>query len=917
MSNDGVNVLVPANRRLLRELPLPEGHPHNLRKAVFNMRCRFSISTFVCFCVALTLTSIWNPACAQKLPDLEQAVLSAVHWRSIGPANTGGRVSDIAVDPQNSYTYYVAMATGGVIKTTDNGTTWTAVFNHEAVASVGAVAVAPSNPSIVWVGTGEANGRNSSSWGDGVYKSTDGGHTWTHMGLDHTREIARVVIDPKNPDIVYVAAMGDLWGYNASRGLYKTVDGGKTWKNVLNLGPKTGVTDVVLGPPGTHLVVAASYSRLRKPWGYYGLNHRNTIYRSTDDGATWNKVKGLPSHEVGRIGLSIAASKPNIIYSVVECDEGGARNLFDTNSKYGGVFKSTDSGATWVRVNHLAPRGFYFGQIRVDPTNPDIVYVLGFGLAVSKDGGKTFVKPGYGGPIHPDLHAMWIDPQHADHLLLGTDGGLFTSYDANGHWQAINNFPMGEFYEVSVDTQQPYWIYGGMQDNSCWMGPSNSQSYPGITNSDWKPLNGGDGFYAFADPRDPKIVYAESQNGGIQRLNHHTHTARGISPVAPEGYPDFRFNWNTPMMLDRFNPGILYVGGSVLLRFTNHCRDWTQISPDLSKQVGPHITSVGSGAETYGTIVCIAQSPLDKETLWAGTDDGNVQVTEDGGKTWTNITNNLPSKVREYWVTRIVASHFFKGRAYVSIDGHRSNDLAPFIFETDDYGKSWRSIVSNLPAEGPVQALKEDGINRNLLFAGTEFAAWATFDGGKSWHKLNGNLPTVAVDDLAIQPRDHSLVAGTHGRSVWVLDNITELETLAAKPKADQPLLFPVQPALEYNGQYQPVSGQWPFLGHNPPRGLNVNYWLPALEDGGPQIVVKNGKGKVVYSANGSQLPGLQSVSWDMRVPAPPNGWGPGDHAPKFVTPGSYTVTFTIGKISFTEPVTISGDPSLSAIPGK
>ncbi len=881
------------------------------------MSCRASRSFVTLFGSAALVFVFSRTSAAQKPPSLRRAVLSAVHWRSVGPANTGGRVSDIAVDPANSYVYYVAMATGGVIKTTNNGTTWHAVFNHEPVGSVGAVAVAPSDPSVVWVGTGEANGRNSSSWGDGVYKSTDGGHTWMHMGLNHTREIARVVIDPKNPNVVYVAAMGDLWGYNSSRGLYKTVDGGKTWHNILNLGPKTGVTDVVLGPAGSHIVLAAAYSRLRRPWGYYGINRRNTIYRSTDDGNTWKKVEGLPVHEVGRIGLAEAASKPSIMYAVVECDEGGARNLFDTNSKFGGVFKSTDYGATWARVNHLAPRGFYFGQIRVDPTNPNIVYVLGFGLAVSKDGGKTFVKPGYGGPVHPDLHALWIDPSHPDHLILGTDGGLFVSYDGNKHWRAVNNFPMGEFYEVSVDTQQPYCIYGGMQDNSCWMGPSNSEAYPGITNCDWHALNGGDGFYAFADPRDPKIVYAESQNGGIQRINHHNNTARGISPVAPEGYPDFRFNWNTPMMLDRFNPGTLYVGGSVLLKFTNHCRDWKEISPDLSKQVGPHITSVGSGAETYGTIVSMAQSPLDKDVIWAGTDDGNVQVTQNGGKSWTNVTPNLPKEVQNFWVTRIVASHFVKGRAYISIDGHRSDTLSPFIFQTEDFGKSWRPIASNLPAEGPVQALKEDNVNGRLLFAGTEFGAWVSFNRGKKWYNLNQNLPTVAVDDLAIQPRDHALVAGTHGRSVWVLDNITELEALAAHPDGAKPTLFPLQPALEYNRRFTSITGQGQFVGGNPPSGLVVNYWLPSLESGGPQIVVKDNKGNQVFSATGSRLPGLQSVSWDLRVPAPPNGWGGGDHSPKFVTPGTYTVTFTLGKITNTQSVAITGDPSLSAIPGK
>ncbi len=839
---------------------------------------------------------------------LQNDVLNSMQWRSVGPASMGGRISDIAVDPTNTYTYYVAMATGGVIKTTDNGTTWTAVFNHEPVGSVGAVAIDPSKPSTVWVGTGEANSRNSSSWGDGVYKSVDGGAEWTHVGLDKTREIARIVVDPKDSNRVYVAALGDLWGYHKSRGLYETTDGGKTWKDVLAPGPKIGVVDVTLGAPGSGIVVASTYSRLRTPWGFKGISSQNGIYRSTNNGETWTHITaGLPTKEIGRIGLTTCTSKPNIMYADVESDEGGARDLFNTNSKFGGVYRSDDAGLTWKRVNPLAPRGFYFGQIRVDPSNPDRVYVLGFGLCISKDGGKKFSVPGYGTPgVHPDLHAMWIDPNHPSRMMLGTDGGLYVSYDKARKWQFINNFPMGEFYEVSVDNQQPYWIYGGLQDNACWMGPSNSMNYVGITNSEWIPLDGGDGFYAFADPTDPNIVYSESQNGSITRWNRLTNQRRGLHPTAPEGSPDYRFNWNTPMLLSRFNHDVLYVGGSHLFEFTNHGKDWKSISPDLSKQVGPHISSNGSGAEVYGTIVSISESPLKQGVIWIGTDDGNVQMTTDDGTTWNNVTSTLPGDVQNFWVSRVVASHYSVSRAYVVINGHRSDNLAPYIFETDDSGKSWKSISGDLPKNGPVKALVEDPVNSKVLYAGTEFGAWVTLDDGEHWEKLGDNLPTVAVDDLTIQSRDHALVAATHGRSIWVIDNIAPIETVDPSINQKNPVLFPVPPGLEYLGTVSQMGiGQSKFIASNPPRGILIQFWLPHLMSDTPSITITNAKDKVVGVLNTDRYQGMKQVTWTMRS-------GGGGYGGTFVPPGTYKITLSVGNWKESESVLVNGNPALS-----
>ena len=841
--------------------------------------------------------------------------MKQLHWRSIGPAVMGGRISDISVDPKDPYTIYVALATGGVIKSVNDGNTWKPIFEHEPVASVGAIAVDPSNSKIVWTGTGEANGRNSSSWGDGIYKSTDGGSTWKNMGLKKTREIGRILIDPKHSDTIYVAAAGQLWGRNKERGLYKTTDGGKSWKHVLKFDAKTGVIDVTFAGKDNSVILAAAYKRLRTPWGFHGIGNKAGIYRSVDGGEHWTKcIKGLPDYPVGRIGLSVCASKPDIAYAVIECNEGGAKNLFNPHSNFGGVFRSDDSGVTWKKVNSTVPRGFYFGNIRVDPLNPDRVYVLGFGLEISKDGGKTFNIPGYGSSgVHPDLHAMWIDPEHPAHSLLGTDGGLYVSRDYASTWEFVNNFPMGEFYECSVDNRQPFWVYGGLQDNGCWGGPNALHSSRGPENHDWVSFPAGDGFYVLTDPINPNVVYAESQNGEAYRLNRKTHTVHNMSPKAPEGSPDYRFNWTTPICISPFNNDIVYTGGSHLFKFTDKCKYYSPISPDLSKQVGRHISSNGSGAEVYGTVVSISASSLSKGMIWIGTDDGNIQLTQDEGTSWQNLTDNLPEKVRNYWVTRITASSFYPGRAYAAIDGHRSDDLSPYLFVTEDYGKTWRAITDGLPKEGPIQAFREDPINPDLLFAGTEFGAWVSMDRGGRWRKLGENLPTVAVDDLAIQARDHAIVAATHGRSLWVLDDIAPLESITRHTDASKPLLFPIAPGVEYRGSFGGNGyGQHNFVAENPPSGVQIIYWLPELADSAPVITITNSKGASVATLYGKRYPGVERVSWDMHKPARPGDDGEDFHAPLFVPSGVYTVTLTTGKTKLTQQVSVTGPGYLS-----
>lgn len=671
---------------------------------------------------------------------------------------------------------------------------------------------------------------------------------------------------------------------------------------------------MALGAPGSNIVFAAAYERQRYPWGFKAIGPGSALYKSSDAGKTWKKMtNGLPTGLVGRIGLSVCKSKPNTVYAVIESQEGGSNGLFDGKSKYGGVFRSDDAGETWKRASGTVPRGFYFGQIRVDPSNTEQVYVLGFDLSVSTDGGKTFKSSSDG--VHSDLHALWIEPTRPDHLLLGTDGGVYVSHDKAKTWRMLDNYPMGEFYEVSLDSRTPFWVYGGLQDNGSWGGPSSLFSSRGPRNTDWLFLNGGDGFYVLTDPTDPNIIYSESQGGSFSRTDRHTNQSRFFGPQAPEGQQAFRFNWNAPLVLSKFDRDALYIGGNQLFKWTKKGTEWNTISPDLTKQHGTRITAAGSGAETYGTIVSLAESPLKRGLLWAGTDDGNVQITQDEGKTWTDLTGNLPDKVREYYVKRIEASRFHEGRAYVAIDGHRSNEFAPYLFVTEDYGKSWKSLVGDLPAHGPVKAIREDPTNENLLFAGTEFGAFVSLDRGGHWHKLNSGLPTVAVDDLAIHPRDHALVAATHGRSFYVLDNVAVLQDLTPKTLTSEIHLFPVPPAVEFN----PSDGDWfggnsLFTGQNAQSGAEIVYWNKSLLDAPASIEITNAAGKSVATLGSERLPGLHRVRWDLRAKPEPGEEGGNrfGRPQRFVKPGVYTVTLTVGKEKQTQKVTVTGNPVLS-----
>jgi len=908
---------------------------------------------------------------APPVHQTDDPLLKNFTWRSIGPANMGGRIDDIAVVETRPATYYVGFATGGIWKTINNGTTFTPVFDDQPVTSIGDLAIAPSAPDIIYAGTGEPNNRQSSSFGAGVYKSIDAGKTWKFMGLKETQSIAKVVVHPKDPNTVYVAVIGHLFGPNRERGLYKTTDGGQTWTNTKYIDDDTGFTDLVIDPVNPNVLYAASYQRRRQPWGFNGGGPGSGIWKTTDAAKTWTKLtgNGLPGNPIiGRIGLDVARSKPSTIYASIEVGPSGGTGagvnddgtLVDPNAGRGGggggggrggqppppdpnksgIWRSDDSGKTWRFLSNSMDRPMYYSKIRVDPTNPEIAYQGGAPFFKTVDGGKTWRQ--VQGLAHSDHHAIWINPRDNNHLLVGNDGGLDVTYDQGDTWEFVNNLgAVGQFYKISADNRKPYYVCGGLQDNGSWCGPSAVRSGNGILNSDWFRIGGGDGFYTASDPTDWRIVYQESQDGATNRVDLGRGTSTSIRPRGPAGRggnvppgaegvdpavlaqfgfgpgaangnvvpappagTNFRFYWNTPFVLSPHNPSTVYLGAERLFKSMDRGNTW-MMSPDLTRNIGRNdrpimevdgkapMASKHDGAAAYSNIITISESPVVPGIVWAGTNDGNVQVSRDGGQTWKNVSDKAAGVPKETHVSRVEASPFEPGTAYVTFDGHRTDDHKPYVFVTRDFGEQWTSISTNLPM-GNVNVITADNRNRNLLFLGTEYGIFVTLDAGKSWKPLMQGLPTVRVDDLIIHQRDRDLIAGTHGRSIWILDDISALEAMTDTTTQADAFLFDVRPATAWINDIQKqitVGGAKHFRGQNPDPGTAITYWLKGNAND-VKVTVTDITGREVRVIDGPKTAGMNRVRWDLRAAAPQGrgrGAGTGQAEQPAPTPAAAT----------------------------
>lgn len=892
---------------------------------VFSPKARlFAISCFALFALA-SLSFLQNQfsAEAQSNGQLSDATFKTLQFRSIGPAIMGGRIDDFAVVESNPHTVFAATASGGLWRTVNNGVTWEPLFDNEAVSSIGDVEIVQSNPDVIWVGTGEPNNRQSSSWGNGVYKSTDGGKTWANVGLKDTHHIGRIVIDQKNPDTVYVAALGHLWGANKERGLYKTTDGGKTWTNTKFINEDTGFTDVAMDPADSNTLYAAAYQRRRTPFGYQGGGPGSGLYKTTDGGTTWTKLtNGLPTGDAGRIGLDIYRKDPKVLYAIYE------------HSTESGVYRSDDKGETWKKQSITNPRPAYYSQIRVDPSNAERVYVLGASWYVSDNGGKNFQNSPFG-RIHGDYHALWINPANSSNLLAGSDGGIHFSYDKGKTWDFINTIPLGQFYEVGFDFRKPYWVYGGLQDNGSWGAPVFTTNATGVSNDEWIRVGGGDGFYCVVDPKDPNTVYTESQNAGINRLNLLSGEAKFIRPQPEEGSRErYRFEWNSPILISPHNSRRIYLGGNRLFISNDRGDNWTTVTADLTKainrdrlpimgvEVKSNVLSGHDGQENYSHITTVAESPAKEGVLWVGTDDGNVQVSRDGGKSWKNITEKIPGVPMNTYVTRVIASHAAAGRAYVTLDGHRNDDFKPYVFVTEDFGESWKPITNGLPH--PANVIREHHRNHNLLVAGTEFGLWVSFNRGATWMRMKNNLPTVPVDDIQIHPRDNDLILATHGRSIWVLDDMTPLEQMTETVAAAEAHLFNTRPATMWRiYNHKASTGHKTFIANNPPTGAVISYYLREKAKDKVRITVHDRGGALVRDFTATNEPGIQRVTWDCRYQSPLPGQTSGSsgfagafpRGPR-VLPGEYTLKLIVdGKEVMAKPMLVEEDPRIQLSP--
>ena len=906
-----------------------------------------------------------TPAPSGAMASVKDPVVDAISglkWRSVGPANNAGRISAVHGVPGDPSTYYVAGANGGIIKTTNAGTTFKPIFDKQSVGSIGAIAIAPSDPNVIYVGTGEGNPRNNASIGDGMYKSVDAGEHWTKIGLEKTDKIARIIVDSRNPNLVYVCGLGREWGPNEERGVFKTTDGGASWKRVLFVDPQTACSDLSADPGNSNILYAGMYTYRRWAWHLESGGVNTAVYKSVNGGDTWERLSGkdrnigLPKGEMDRIGVAVAPSDPSIVYVISETKTEGE------------LWRSDDSGAHWRMVNrdpNINFRPFYYADLRVDPMNPNRVYTLSGSLYLSEDGGLNFRTIAQG--VHGDHQAMWIDPLNPKRIVEGSDGGWQVSYDAAKTWEVVNTFAFTQFYHINYDMQKPYMACGGLQDNGNWCGPSRGL-FGGILKSDWSTVSGGDGFFTVPDLAKPWLIYSDAQGGMLNITDTRTGTQKTIYP-----YPNrvgsvgdamighkYRFNWNSPIALSPQNPGVVYFGGNVVFKSNNHGNSFEVISPDLTtndpakqQSSGGPIVVDNTAAEFHSTLLSISPSPLDSMLIWTASDDGVVQVTRDGGKTWSNVFKNVPGLKPAAWLATVEASHFDAGTAYVVADHHQDDDYAPYVYMTSDFGKSWKPIMGDLPVSAAwTHVVREDPKNRNLLYLGTEMGVWASWDRGTHWVSLRGELPTVPVRDIQIHPRENDLLLATHGRGLYIMDDITVLQQLGTAMNTDV-TLFPAPVAIRWNQWNKDGNlGQKTFRAENPPDGAMLTYFLKTQPPTEVNLSIADKDGRVVRRMN--RVPdeaGTNRVSWDLRYDAtagvgggrggagagtaaasgaPPDtslaavrarrraaaddpgpsefeGFGPAG-AP-FVLPGVYTATLTVEGKKYSTNVTVQLDP--------
>ncbi len=893
-------------------------------------------------CRALWVMLVCAMSPLASAADFDPALLAGLKARSVGPAGMSGRVAAIDVAPNDPNTIYVGAAAGGVWKSTNGGSHWQPIFDDQDVHAIGAIAVSPANPDVVWVGTGEGNVRNSASVGRGVYRSLDAGRTWQHMGLSDSERIARVIAHPRDPNIVYVAAMGRAWGENGERGVFRSRDAGKTWQRVLYADVRTGAADLVMDPSNPDKLFASLWEYRRWPWFFKSGGPGSGMYMTTDGGDHWHKATvadGLPAGELGRIGLAVSASDPSVVYALVEAKESA-------------LLRSTDGGYGWTTVNkelNVSTRPFYYADIRVDPENADRLYRLASFVDVSIDGGKTFQNLIGLQHLHPDNHALWIDPNNASLMINGNDGGIGISRDRGVTWRFVNNLPLAQFYHVRYDLETPYNLYGGLQDNGSWRGPSSLWEQGPIRNAHWTEVGFGDGFDTSPDPENSRRGYAMSQDGHILRWDLDTGERYSIRPAAPDPDTRLRFNWNAGFAQDPFDAGTIYFGSQFLHRSKDRGNNWSTISPDLTSndpakqksQESGGLTSDVTAAENHTTIISIAPSTLERGVIWVGTDDGRVQITRDSGGSWSNVAAGARGVPADTWVPHIMPSPHLAGTAFVVFDNHRRSDLTPYLFRVDDFGKRWTSLATS-DIDGYALVLLQDPVDPDLLFLGTEFGLYVSLDAGQKWNKWKHGLPTASVIDLAIHPREHDLIIATHGRALYIVDDIRPLRTLKSRAADAVLTLFDIAPAQQH--QIKPnildsINTQSEFRGKGRDYGALISFYIEAdhlphpdaeverlrtppevVKDEKPKpskaaIEVRDTKGNLVSRFEVEVKRGLNRAVWDLqrsayRSPVPPSPWGGATQAP--VVPGNYELTVVFGDHRERRELEVLADPRLN-----